>query len=74
MLEGVVGEEYGLLAELMGQLRPSVMERWPTQRERAAAWEALLESRALSLLKDGRVADARRLALEVLGLSETTLT
>ncbi len=67
-LEEVVGEEYGRLAALMGELRPDVMQRWPTQQERAAAWENLLASDVLALLKQGREDEARQLALQVLGL------
>ena len=68
LLEEVVGEEYGQLAALMGELRPAVTKRWPTQQERAAAWENLLASDVLSLLKQGRLDDARQRALQVLGL------
>lgn len=58
-LEAVVGPEYGLLADLLGELRPQVHERVAAQEQRAAAWERAVGSGALGLLREGRVEEAR---------------
>lgn len=68
LLEQVVREEHGQLAALMGELRGEVRERFATQQERAAAWERLLESEVLALLREGREEEARALAARLLGL------
>jgi siroheme synthase-like protein len=71
LIEQVVGEEHGQLAALMGELRAAVVERWPTQQERATAWERLLGSDVLALLRQGRADEARKLAMETLGVSQS---
>jgi precorrin-2 dehydrogenase/sirohydrochlorin ferrochelatase len=53
LIEGCVGPEYGELAELMGRLRPEVMTI-ANEDERRRIWEAILDSRALELLRQGR--------------------
>ena len=53
LIEGCVGPEYGDLAELMGRLRPEVIAIGD-EDERRRIWEAILDSRALELLRDGR--------------------
>ena len=68
LIEQVVGEEHGELADLMGELRGAVMARFATQQERAAAWEKLLDSDVLALLRESRDDEARTLATRLLGL------
>jgi precorrin-2 dehydrogenase/sirohydrochlorin ferrochelatase len=68
LLEQTIPPEWGHLAAVMGELRPQVMERWPTPPEREAAWNRLLESDVLQLLAEDQHDEARRRAREVLGL------
>jgi len=67
-LEDVIGEEYGALAQLMGEFRPEVRGAIPAQSDRALAWKRVLDSEVLDLLKAGRTDEARALARELLGL------
>lgn len=69
LLEAVVGEEYGELSELMASLRGELFDRYDTQADRAAAWQRLLQSDVLELLRRGERAQARQRARELLGLS-----
>lgn len=69
-IEGVVGEEYGELATIMGELRSEATGRWATQPERAAAWDRLVHSEVLSLLRQGRADQARQAARTALGLDD----
>ncbi|MFQ5614078.1 MAG: bifunctional precorrin-2 dehydrogenase/sirohydrochlorin ferrochelatase [Anaerolineae bacterium] len=50
-LEGAVGPEYGLLAELLGSLRKRVMAELPDPGQRAALWQSLVESDLLEVLR-----------------------
>ena len=68
LLEDAVGEEYGRLAALMAELRPEVMATYDRQPDRAAAWERLLGSEVLDLLRHDESDQARRRARELLGL------
>ncbi len=68
LLEQTLPPEWGYLAAMMGELRPQVMERWPTPREREAAWNRLLDSDVLRLMAEDQHHEARRRAREVLGL------
>jgi precorrin-2 dehydrogenase/sirohydrochlorin ferrochelatase len=67
-LEAHFGPEYGDLAELLEQLRPEVMAAVHSQPERAEAWERILSSAVLELLRQGKHAEAEELAREVAGL------
>lgn len=66
-LEGLIGPEWGLLAELYASGRER-LRSLPglTRQERAAVLEALTDSPALDLLAAGRRADAERLADELI--------
>jgi siroheme synthase-like protein len=68
LLEGVVGEEYGRLALLMGDLRDEVKAAFAQQSERAMAWQRLLDSEVLDLLRGGETTPARQRAREIIGL------
>jgi len=68
LLEAVVGEEYGELSELMAGLRGEMFDRYDEQADRAAAWQRLLDSDVLELLRRGERAQAQERARELLGL------
>ena len=57
LLEAEVGPEYGELAELLGRLRPEVLAIGDEDKRRRI-WEAILDSRVLELLREGRREDA----------------
>lgn len=59
VIEAQVGEEYGELARLLGRLRPEVL-RITQEKKRRRIWQAILDSRVLELLRQGRRADAER--------------
>ncbi|MDI9586719.1 MAG: bifunctional precorrin-2 dehydrogenase/sirohydrochlorin ferrochelatase [Acidobacteriota bacterium] len=69
LLESVVGDEHGSLAELMGELRPEVLARYDQQPDRAAAWQRLLQSDILDWLREGVSCSARAHARELMGLN-----
>ncbi|NSW57533.1 MAG: bifunctional precorrin-2 dehydrogenase/sirohydrochlorin ferrochelatase [Armatimonadetes bacterium] len=69
LLESVVGEEHGHLAELMGELRPEVLAKFDRQSDRAAAWQRLLQSDILDRLRQGVTDSAREHARELMGLN-----
>jgi len=69
-LESRFGPEYGELAELLGRLRQTVDQAHRSQPERARAWERVVNSQVLDLLRDGRQAEAEALARELLAVSD----
>ncbi len=69
MIERAVPAEYGHLASLLGSLRSEVTAAHSSRREREARWRRVLDSEVLSLLRDGRRAEAEALARRVLGLT-----
>jgi siroheme synthase-like protein len=48
-----LGPEYGQLIELLGQLRPEVIERFADFETRRRIWRGLVESDAIERLKEG---------------------
>lgn len=68
LLEDCIGEEYGQLSTLMHELRDEVKAAFGEQPERAAAWERLLQSDVLGLLREGKIDQARQYARQVMGL------
>ena len=68
-LERAIGPEYGDLAELLAALRETVIEKLPRQADRAAAWERILDSRMLELIRQGKRAEAEALARSLAGLT-----
>jgi uroporphyrin-III C-methyltransferase/precorrin-2 dehydrogenase/sirohydrochlorin ferrochelatase len=68
-IEQTVPPAYGELANLLGRLRNEVKAAVPTAEERGRRWEAVLESEVLSLIEQGRSADAEALARTILGLT-----
>lgn len=53
-LESHYGPEYGELADLMGELRDEVKAKYPDQPDRNMAYIRILDSDALSLLRQGK--------------------
>ena len=68
ILEDVVGEEYGLLSNLMNDLRGEVIAAYDRQEQRAEAWNRLLASDILILLKNNEITRAKAYAREVMEL------
>jgi len=70
LIEAEIGPEYGELAELLGRLRPEVLAVGD-EDQRRSIWEAILDSRVLALLREGRrkeaELEARRCISSVLG-------
>lgn len=64
-LEREIGEEYGGLVELLGELRLEVSAPGDPQ-ERAAAWYRVVDSDVLDLVRAGRIEEARARARELL--------
>lgn len=58
-IEEQVGPEYGELADLLGRLRPEVMTAG-NEETRRRIWAAILDSRVLELLREGRRDEAER--------------
>jgi len=63
-LEQVIGPEYGALADLLARLRPEVMQQIADPEVRRRAWQAILASDVLDLLRRGESAQAEQVALE----------
>ena len=63
-LEPEVGPEYGALADLLGEIRDEVKAKYPNQADRNLAYRRILESDVLSLLKAGKLDEARKKARE----------
>jgi hypothetical protein len=59
-LEIAYGEEYGTFLELVSTLRPVVQQEYSSPQIRAHIYERMVSSRALSLLRNGMIEEARR--------------
>jgi len=68
-LEKQIGPEYGDLAELLAGLRETVTGNLPRQADRSQAWERILDSRVLELIRQGKRAEAEALARSLAGLT-----
>ncbi|NCO42225.1 MAG: bifunctional precorrin-2 dehydrogenase/sirohydrochlorin ferrochelatase [Armatimonadetes bacterium] len=53
-LEEIVTPAHGQLAELMGEFRPEVKDRFPNEAARRPVYERMIESEALDLLRQGK--------------------
>ncbi|MFN2464798.1 MAG: bifunctional precorrin-2 dehydrogenase/sirohydrochlorin ferrochelatase [Candidatus Dormibacteria bacterium] len=60
LLEGTLGQEYGELVEIVGQLRDRLRTEGVPLAEQAAIYERIPGSPALQLLREGDVDGARR--------------
>ncbi len=68
-LEQELGPEYGALLELAGRLRAPLARAVPEFEERRRRWYELVDSEVLALFRDGRTAEACRLASEIMGVT-----
>jgi len=66
----LIGEEYGELLELAAELREAAKQRVPDFERRRTLLHAFVESEAIELLREGRRADAQRLARDLLAAAE----
>ena len=55
-----IGEEYAVLAEWLGAIRDQTVDAIPSQSMRQQLYEEILYSEVLSLLRDGKPEEARR--------------
>lgn len=64
-LEAQFDAAYGSYLALLGEVRPAILEQIPDLRRRRAAWQALLDSEILDLLRSGEPEAAARRAREI---------
>ncbi|MGQ9629024.1 MAG: precorrin-2 dehydrogenase/sirohydrochlorin ferrochelatase family protein [bacterium] len=62
-LEEAFGPEYGIFLDILGEMRPEVMEE---RAGRAELWRRVIESDALDLIRRGETDAARSLILSIL--------
>ncbi len=65
LLEPVIGEEYAILADWLGEIRGPLKAQLQSQAERHTLFERLLDSDVLELLRSGRPEQARQLFQEI---------
>ena len=65
-LEDSYGEEYGLLVEILGEIREVVKAERADQGDRQAVFESILDSDVIDLLAAGKVAEAKSRAWDIL--------
>ncbi len=58
LLEPQFGPEYGELTEILGRLRDEVKEKYPDMESRSQAYQRVIASDVLDLLKQGKSAEA----------------
>ena len=68
-LERELGTEYGALLELAGRLRAPLARTVPEFEERRRRWYELVDSDVLVLFRDGRAAEARQRAEQIMGVA-----
>lgn len=68
-LERELGPEYGALLELAGRLRAPLASTVPEFEERRRRWYELVDSEVLHLLREGRAAEARERAEQIMGVA-----
>ena len=64
-LEKVIGEEYAILADWMGEIRGPLKSQLQSQAERNLLFEQLLDSDVLELLRIGECEQARQLFQQI---------
>lgn len=67
-LEAELGEEYGVLLDILGRARP-LLAGWRTQARRAEVWRSMAHSDLLELIRSGRADEAERQVLERIRLA-----
>jgi len=65
-LQEEFGPEYALFLRLLKEIRKEVAARYPRLEERRATWYRLVDSEAVSLLRAGKVEEAREVLRRVL--------
>lgn len=65
-IEKIIGEEYGLLADWLHELRPQIEALLPESAQRADLWQALVASPALDLLRAGDTNGARQILITLM--------
>ena len=68
-LERELGPEYGALLEVAGRLRKPLARAVPEFEERRRSWYELVDSEVLALFRDGRTAEARERAEQIMGVA-----
>lgn len=68
-IERELGPEYGALLELAGRLRAPLARTAPEFEERRRRWYELVDSEVLVLLREGRTAEARQRAEQIMGVA-----
>jgi len=68
-LEGVIGPEYGRLADLLARLRPQVLRQVGDPQLRRRVWQAILASEVLDLLRRQETDRAEEKALECISIA-----
>lgn len=64
-IAAMVGPEYGMLAEILGELRQEVAARLPSLERRRALWNAIVASDVVEQLRQGDTASAHRRVREM---------
>ncbi|HEX8834041.1 MAG TPA: bifunctional precorrin-2 dehydrogenase/sirohydrochlorin ferrochelatase [Abditibacteriaceae bacterium] len=65
-IEESIGPEYSRILEILSTRRSDVKNRVHTQKTRATLWNAILDSDVLSLLREGRDAEAEAIINDLL--------
>ncbi len=65
-IEAAVGEEYGLLNDLLGELRPVIKRSLPSYARRKRVYYGLIDNEILHLLRRGELRRAREALLKKL--------
>ena len=60
-LEAIIGAEYAVLTDWLGEIREPLKDQLDTQAERQSLFERILESDVLDLLRDNEPERARQL-------------
>ncbi len=69
-LREVIGEEYGVLLELLGAMREAIAHRIPSFKERRALWYRLVDSAALDRIRRGDIEGARSILQALIAEAE----
>lgn len=57
----LIGPEYGQIAEILGRIRPQILNDVPNREERFALFHRIVKSETLGLLREGRQNEAEQL-------------
>ncbi len=65
-ISGIIGEEYGYLAELMGRIRPLILKRISDKQRRIQLFHRLVNSELLDLLRLNKYEEAESSAYKII--------